>query len=80
MEEETGYAGDEYGNDNGSSIENVCSNEDKYSSKNESWSSYENLPVEDFEINEDGGGNDNEDVDVQNEHNNFQESYADNVS
>lgn len=53
---------------------------DESSSENGSWSSYENLPPEDIHISEDGADSDNVDVDVHNEQNDLEESYADNMS
>lgn len=44
---------DEYGSDNATHINNDCTDEDDFSSDNESWSSYDNLPTEDFQKNED---------------------------
>ena len=53
MEQETGYPDDEFGSGNGSISENGYNNED------ESWSSYENLPADDFQINEGSAGSQN---------------------
>ena len=43
----------EYSSDNANRINSNCTNEDDFSSDNESWSSYDNLPTEDFKKNED---------------------------
>ena len=59
MEEETGYTCDQYGDDDVSRTYKDCSNQDDYSSDNESWSSYNNFPNEDFQKNEDGACSEN---------------------
>ncbi|KAE8768187.1 hypothetical protein D1007_60380 [Hordeum vulgare] len=53
MEEYTGYSKDEYDIDTGDATDNSSINDDDYNSANESWSSYDNLPSEDFQNNED---------------------------
>ncbi|KAE8814471.1 hypothetical protein D1007_08546 [Hordeum vulgare] len=52
MEEYTGYLKDEYDIDTGDATDNSSINDDDYNSANESWSSYDNLPSEDFQNNE----------------------------
>ena len=54
MKEETGYSRDEYDIDIVDATDNSSINDDVYDSANESWSSYDNLPWEDFQNNEDG--------------------------
>ena len=53
MEEDTGYSKDEYDIDTVDATDNSSINDDDYNSANESWSSYDNLPSEDFQNNED---------------------------
>ncbi|XP_044344058.1 protein FAR1-RELATED SEQUENCE 5-like [Triticum aestivum] len=80
MDEETSFTADDNGTNDVGRTDNDHSNEEDDSSNNDSWSSYDILPSEDFSNNEHGANSENEDVDVGNEQNNFEESWADNLS
>ncbi|KAE8786190.1 hypothetical protein D1007_39974 [Hordeum vulgare] len=80
MEEDTGYSKDEYDIDTVDATDNSSINDDDYNSANESWSSYNNLPSEDFQNNEDDTCSENEDVDVENAKNNKDDSFYDSVN
>ncbi|KAE8813891.1 hypothetical protein D1007_08804 [Hordeum vulgare] len=80
MNEETTFTFDDNGTNKVSWSNSDPSNEDNDNSDSELWSSYDILPLEDFENNEHGANSENEDVDVENEQNNYEESGADNVS
>ncbi|KAI5009215.1 hypothetical protein ZWY2020_010263 [Hordeum vulgare] len=78
--EYTGYLKDEYDIDTGDANDNSSINDDDYNSANESWSSYDNLPSEDFQNNEGDPCSENEDVDVENAKNNKDDCFYDNVN
>ncbi|XP_044372110.1 prostatic spermine-binding protein-like [Triticum aestivum] len=78
--EETSFTADDNGRNDVGRTDNDHSNEEDDNSDNDSWSSYDILPSEDFSNNEHGADSENEDVDVGNEQNNFEESWADNLS
>ena len=69
-----------YGSDSVDHTNEDASKNDDDSSDNESWSSYDNLPEEDFQKKEDGACSENEDIDVRNEENHGVESFGDNIS
>ena len=107
MDEETAFTRDENGTDKVTRTYNDSINEDDDNIDNKSCSSYDILPLEDFENNELGANSENvsdvyfdyifqfakyrmanhlsmyinlqEDVDVENEQNNFQESFTDSL-
>ncbi|XP_044330645.1 putative uncharacterized protein DDB_G0287265 [Triticum aestivum] len=80
MDEESAFGRDENGTDKVTKTDNDNLNEDDDSSDNDSVSSYDILPPEDFDNNEHGANSENEDVDVNNVQHNWQESFADNWS
>ena len=57
MEEETGYSRVDI--DTINATDNSSINDEDYNGTNESWSSYDNLPSEDFQNNEDGACSEN---------------------
>ena len=57
MEEETGYSRVDI--DTVDANDNSSINDEDYDSANESWSSYDNLPSEDFQDNENGAYSEN---------------------
>ncbi|KAE8802052.1 hypothetical protein D1007_22321 [Hordeum vulgare] len=80
MDEGIAFMWDENFNDKVTNTETDIVNEDDDNSNNDSCSSYDILPSEDFGNNEHGANSGNEDVDVDNVQNSFQESFLDNLS
>nr|XP_040256403.1 atherin-like [Aegilops tauschii subsp. strangulata] len=80
MEKESVFGRDENDTDNVTKTDNENLNEDDDSSDNDSVSSYDILPPDDFHNNEHGANSENEDVDVDNVQHSWQESFADNLS
>ncbi|XP_020197058.1 protein FAR1-RELATED SEQUENCE 5-like [Aegilops tauschii subsp. strangulata] len=67
MDEESAFGRDENDTDKVTKTDNDNLNEDDDSSDNDSVSSYDILPLEDFDNSEHGANSENEDVDVDNE-------------
>nr|XP_020155217.2 protein FAR1-RELATED SEQUENCE 5-like [Aegilops tauschii subsp. strangulata] len=80
MEKESAFGRDENDTDKVTKTDNENLNEDDESSDNDSVSSYDILPPDDFHNNEHGANSENEDVDVDNVQHSWQESFADNLS